>query len=182
MNQNKELESVLPQFFPASWIESTQPMLFSDFPSRVRVGYVNRIEGSYSFLMMSDIESQGADQKSIHQASLNNLREFGEMGLKTAKIASGIEGWIVADDNFTAARILLPNVQAKLFELLGDPFRLTIPHRDDCFYWSVSQALERQIHHSKNAAKDFETDDYNLSPDVFECSKAGIKRIGLSES
>ena len=182
MIQNKQLESVLPQFFPASWIESTEPMIFSDFPSRVRVGYVNRIEGGYSFLKMSDLESQRVDQTSVHQASLNNLRSFGNIGLKTAKVASGVEGWIVADDNFAAARILLPNVQAKLFELLGDPFRFTIPHRDDCFYWSVGQALERQIQHGKNAAREFETDAYNLSPDVFECSKAGIKRIELSGS
>lgn len=41
--------SVVPQFFPAAWLEE-YPIVFSDFPSGIRIGYVLREEGAYSYL------------------------------------------------------------------------------------------------------------------------------------
>ena len=76
------------------------------------------------------------------------------------------QGFIVADDNFAAARILLPEFRTALASSLGDPFLVTLPDRDWCFCWSRTQPSERQARHAAEALEDFINEDY-ASPRIF---------------
>jgi hypothetical protein len=56
---------------------------------------------------------------------------------------------------------------------LGDPFLVTLPHRDSCFCWSITQPSERQARHAAEALEDF-IDDYALTPDILLATSDGF--------
>jgi hypothetical protein len=166
------IRRVLPQFFPQHWLEKPG-MLFSDFPSVIRIGYVMRENDGYSYLMKDDVSSLGVGLEELHAAALANLAELSSASIAIAKVPEGPEGWICAhDDNFAAVRILLPEVQKEFCAALGPEFFLTIPCRDDCFCWSNTQSAERQGKHAREALEIFQTDDYNLTPDILHYSQS----------
>jgi len=51
------LHSVLPQFFPAHWLADAPDIVAMDFPSRIRIGYVMRGDGGYSYVTRPQMES-----------------------------------------------------------------------------------------------------------------------------
>ena len=135
--------SVLPQFFPAHWLEDAPDMLFSVFPSRIRVGYVLRENGSYSYVMRSSIEERGVALKEVHDAALRNLRDLPMPGLTIGRTPGGPEAFLGdVDDNFKAARLLLPDVQHQIALELGSECLASIPCRDWFLCWSMNQAPE----------------------------------------
>lgn len=174
-------DRVLPQFFPAHWLEPPG-MLFRDFPSRVRIGYVLRVEGGYSFLTDTEFSDASLSISKLHQAALANLSRLPGADISIGKVPGGSEGWIHAtDDNFAAARILLPSVQRTFCEELGDEFLVALSHRDDCFCWSKNQSAERQAKHAHEAKERFMEEEYNLTPDVYKFSN-GVFRLHLEQS
>jgi uncharacterized protein YtpQ (UPF0354 family) len=117
----------------------------------------------------------------IHAAALANLASLPSASMSIAKVPGGAEGWVSATgDNFAAVRILLPKVQQRFSDALGNEFLLTLPHRDECFCWSLTQAEERQAKHAKAALKDYLQDDYSLTPDVMLLSN-GEFRLHLEQ-
>lgn len=173
MNLGTVKASVLPQFFPANWVEKYQ-ITSSEFPSRIRVGYVLPEPGGYSYLLKHDFKALDLSLQELHSFALANLsaRLSGRMML--AEPPGGAEGWIAADDNFAAARILLPNARKDLSSKLGDEFFVTLPHRDWCFCWSSSQPQDRQARHAAEALEDFAKSDYRLTPDILKASSNGF--------
>jgi uncharacterized protein YtpQ (UPF0354 family) len=168
------ISRVIPQFFPQHWLERPG-MLFSDFPSVIRIGYVIRDNDAHSYLMKDDLSSLGIRLEELHAAALANLAALPSASISIAKLPEGAEGWICAsDDNFAAIRILLPEVQKEFCAALGTEFFLTIPCRDDCFCWSITQSAERQEKHAREALEIFQTDDYNLTPDIFHFSQSSF--------
>jgi uncharacterized protein YtpQ (UPF0354 family) len=162
---------VLPQFFPKHWLDSPG-MVFTDFPSRVRIGYVLRATSDYSYIMENDLAALRLSVEELHAAALGNLERLPSASISIGKVPGGAEGWLSAtDDNFAAVRILLPAVQEQFSQVLGAEFLLTIPHRDDCFCWSLTQSQDRQAKHARDALNDFLHDQYNLTPDVLLCRK-----------
>lgn len=157
--------SVLPQFFPASWLEDC-PIVFSDFPSRIRIGYVLRGEGAYSYVLRDDLQRVGITVPELHEFAVENLSALPSGRMTLADPSGGSEGFIAADDNFAAGRILLPEYRTMLASKLGDRFLVTLPHRDSCFCWSLTQPPERQAKHAAEALEDFVNDDYCLTPDI----------------
>lgn len=157
--------SVLPQFFPASWLEE-YPIVCSDFPSRIRIGYVLREGGAYSYVLRDDFQRFGMTVPELHEFAVANLSALPTGRMTLAEPDGGSEGFIAADDNFAAARILLPESRTMLASRLGDPFLVTLPHRDSCFCWSLTQPSERQVQHAAEALEDFINDDYCLTPDI----------------
>lgn len=169
MNLDAVRKSVLPQFFPAHWVgEYEYPIVFSSFPSRICIGYVLRAEGSYSYLPPDDFETLGLSLSELHSFALDNLSALPSGRMTVAKPPGGAEAFLAADDNFAAARILLPEVQESLSSDLGDGFLVTLPHRDWCFCWSASQPQDRQERHAAEALEDYVKDDYRLTPDVLK--------------
>jgi hypothetical protein len=125
--------------------------------------------------MVRELDEAGIPAAERHAAALENLTGLPSAGLKIGKVPGGAEGWIEAtEDNFAAARILLPQVQQHFAEELGEPFLFSLSHRDDCFCWSMTQAEERQQKHIREALEQFREDDYNLTPDILRWSRDGF--------
>ncbi len=157
---------VLPQFFPKHWLDAPG-IVFTDFPSRIRIGYVLRADGSYSYILDDEFAGLGISLEELHAAALVNLAGLPSASISIAKVPGGAEGWLHAtDDNFAAVRILLPDVQREFTEALGEPFLVSLSHRDDCFCWSLAQSQERQQTHIRGALERFLQEDYNLTPDI----------------
>jgi uncharacterized protein YtpQ (UPF0354 family) len=169
------IRGALPQFFPAHWLDRPG-IVFTDFPSRIRVGYVVRGDGSYSYLCDEEFAALPITSEELHAAALENLARLPSAEIAIGKVPGGAEGWIRAtEDNFAAARILLPEVQDVFRRELGEEFLVTLPHRDDCFCWSLAQTTERQQRHAADALSAFEQEEYNLTPDVLLCSRGGFR-------
>lgn len=174
MNKDKVINRVLPQFFPKHWLDNPG-IVFSDFPSRVRVGYVLRGDGGYSYIIDDQFAGLGISVGELHAAALANLALLPSASISIGKVPSGAEGWIHAtDDNFAAARILLPTVQREFVDVLGEPFLVSLSHRDGCFCWSLAQSPERQQKHIREALVRFLEEDYNLTPDILRYSHEGF--------
>jgi hypothetical protein len=169
------ISGALPQFFPAHWLERPG-MAFTPFPSRIRIGYVLRQEAAYSYIMDDELAALGLPRPDLHAAALKNLAKLPSASITIGKVPGGAEGWIAAtEDNFTAVRILLPEVQREFRDALGEEFLVTLACRDDCFCWSLSQAPERQERHAREAMEAFMAHDYNLSPDILLCRNGGFE-------
>jgi uncharacterized protein YtpQ (UPF0354 family) len=166
MNSDDVLALVLPQFFPQHWLEHPG-IVYSAFPSCIRIGYVLRGEGRYSYVLDEQCAALNLTLERLHAAALENLARLPSATISIGKVLGGAEGWIsAADDNFAAVRILLPEVQQEFCQELGDGFLLTLSHRDDCFCWSAAQKAERQAEHARHSLEAFLNEDYNLTPDI----------------
>ena len=175
MSKDDLLSSVYPQFFPRHWITSKCDIVHSAFPSRIRVGYVTRSEGHYSYLMRPEFEESGFRIATVHEAALKNLRGLPMPSCTDANIWGGPEAFLgESDDNFTAARILLPVVQRELKRILGEEFFVAIPCRDWFVCWSKMQDPEHQARNVADALKIFRSDEYNLTPDILSFSASGF--------
>jgi uncharacterized protein YtpQ (UPF0354 family) len=175
VNADEAMTHVLPQFFPAHWLEEPG-LVFSDFPSRIRVGYVVRGDGNYSYLCDEEFSALSIPLEELHAAALANLAQLPSANISIAKVPSGAEGWISAtDDNFTAVRILLPKVQEVFRQQIGEEFLVSITHRDDCFCWSSAQPVESQEKHTRAALAAFIQEQYSLTPDILIYSSGGFR-------
>lgn len=168
-------EAVLPQFFPAHWLQDIPEIVFSDFPSRIRVGYVVRGEGAYSYLLEEQFLALGLTIEALHSCALDNLQTLPSGRITIANIGGAAEGFISSDDNFAAARLLLPAVRMEFASRLGDEFLAALPSRDECFCWSQAQESGRQLRHAAEAVEYFVSDEYNLTPDILLVNAAGFR-------
>lgn len=161
---------VLPQFFPKHWLDSPGKV-FCEFPSRIRIGYVMREGGRYSYMIDDQFARLGISLQELHAAAVSNLAGLPSASISIGKVPGGAEGWLNStNDNFAAARILLPEVQHEFTESLGEQFLVSLSHRDDCFCWSISQSPERQQKHVREALERFLQEEYNLTPDILRFS------------
>ena len=157
------------------WLDDAG-IIFSDFPSRIRIGYVLRGDGGYSYIMEQKFSELGLSVAELHGIALTNLGRLPSGSITIGEVLGGWEGWVSAkEDNFAAVRILLPSVQREFREALGDEFLFVLPHREWCFCWSLAQQPERQAKHAKEALEDFLQDDYNLTPDILRYSHDGFR-------
>jgi hypothetical protein len=109
----------------------------------------------------------GISLQELHAAAVSNLAQLPSASISIGKVPGGAEGWLhAADDNFAAARILLPYVQREFTAALGEQFLVSLSHRDDCYCWSIAQSPERQQKHVREALERFLQEDYNLTPDI----------------
>jgi uncharacterized protein YtpQ (UPF0354 family) len=167
MPQRDLLDAVLPQFFPMHWLNDAPDIVFTDFPSRIRVGYVVRADGSYSYVMRDVLAESDISLNSRHASAMENLRKMSLPELTIGKTPGGSEAFLTdVDDNFRAIRILLPNVQEAIAEELGDEYFAAIPCRDWFIAWSKDQSAEWQRRNIFEALDAFLKDDYNLTPDI----------------
>jgi uncharacterized protein YtpQ (UPF0354 family) len=176
------LRSALPQFFSAHWLTDAPDIVATDFPSRIRIGYVLRGDGGYTYVMRPQLESAGASLEELHAAALRNLRAMPMPELKIGQTPGGPELYLgETEDNFTASRILLPDVQRVFAEQLGPEYFAAIPCRDWFICWSRDQVDEWKTQNVASAKQTFLDDEYNLSPDVFLVS-SGRFSIHLDQS
>jgi hypothetical protein len=174
---NSDFSSVvLPQFFPQHWLVGAPDIVHTEFPSRIRIGYVIRGEGAYSYLMREEFAASGLDLVQLHEFALRNLGALTMPNFQVARTPGGAEAYLADDvDRFTAVRILLPVVRRALVAELGDEHFAAIPCRDWFICWSKDQHHEFQAKNLRDARDIFLKDDYNLTPDVFAVSESGFK-------
>ncbi len=174
--------TVIPQLFPAHWLTDAPDIVFSDFPSRVRIGYVERANNAYSYVMREQFEKARLSLSDLHEAAVANLARITPDFLYVAETPGGCEAWLADEqDNFNAARILLPAVQDQLVAVLDEPFMIGLPCRDWFVCWSTQQAEEWQARNRAEVLRIFQTDDYNLTPDVLLFSE-GKFSVFLTQS
>jgi hypothetical protein len=175
VKRDELIRHALPQFFPEHWLDPPG-IVFSDFASRIRVGYAVRGEGDFSYICEEDFSALSIPLEELHAAALTNLAKLPSANICISKPPGGAEGWISAtEDNFAAVRILLPDVQEVFRQELGEEFLVSLPHRDDCFCWSAAQPTDRQERHARDALVAFLQEEYNLTPDILLCSQGGFQ-------
>jgi len=150
-------------------------------PTRIRVGYVLSEEGGYSYLLKDDFDALALSLADLHSFALDNLSALPSGRMTLAEPPGGAEGFIAADDNFAAARILLPKARKRLASKLGEEFLVTLPHRDWCFCWSLLQPQDQQAQHAAEALEDFLNEDYRLTPDILKATSDGFSLYRAQE-
>lgn len=165
----------VPQFFPAHWLTDAPDLAFTEFASRIRVGYVVSVPGGYTYLMRPALEEAGVTLPQLHEFALENLADLPGGDLAVAMTPGGPEVCFSdVDDHFRAARILRPEVQEVLAETLGDEFLVAIPCRDWCLCWSRTQSADWQARNIAQAREDFLEDEHRLTPDILLRSGTGF--------
>jgi len=167
--------SVLPQFFPQHWLVDMPELIHTGFPSRIRIGYVVRAGGGYSYLMREEFEALGLTPSQLHETALSNLGALTMPKFHVGKTPGGAEAFLSDDvDNFTAIRILLPVVRQALVSQLGTEHFAAIPCRDWFICWSKDQHPDYQAKNLRDARDSFLKDEYNLTPDILRVSDSGF--------
>ncbi len=119
--------------------------------------------------MREELVEAGLSLESLHELAIDNLQKLTLPELCLGKTPGGPEAWLrQADDNFNAARVLLPNVQESLATQLGEPFCVALPCRDWLVCWSEKQATDWQAKNRAEALRIFREDSHNLTPDILE--------------
>src|SRR5262252_6954925 len=85
------------------------------------------------YLLREHFDKLNTTLGQLHLIALRNLSALPSTQITFANVSGGAEGFIRADDNFAAVRILLTEVRARFASKLGDEFLSILPHRDDCF-------------------------------------------------
>lgn len=67
--------------------------------------------------------------------------------------------------------MLTPAVMAQLKRELGEQFLFCIPSRDLCLFWNKDAPRRITDKHAREGAEDFDSEDHNLSPQVFVYSE-----------
>lgn len=161
-----KVNSILPQFLPSFW-RKDYGVFGLDFAEGVAVGFIERVDTGYSFLSVDEIAALGVEIDVLLEQVMSNLAHCAGATLKVAHPANSHVAWIEAEDNFSAIRMLLPDIQQQLFQQLGKPFHFTIPSRDLCLFWSKDAPSWLHEKHAAEAAEDFEQETHNLSSRVF---------------
>lgn len=135
-----------------------------------------RGEAQYSYICDHEFSAMSVTLEELHAAALANLARLPSASITIAKIPGGAEGWISAtDDNFAAVRILLPHVQREFRTDLGEEFLVGLPHRDECFCWSLAQPEDRQERNVREVSAHFTRNAYNLTPDIMLHSRGAFR-------
>lgn len=136
MSTDEVIHRALPQFFPEHWLDRSG-MVFSDFASRIRVGYVIRGGGSYSYLCDKDLSAIAIPLEELHAAALENLARLPSAVITIGKVPGGAEGWIHAtEDNFAAARYQVPGSRCS-------PGVCQLPDLNGCFQFHRPRGCSR---------------------------------------
>jgi hypothetical protein len=161
------LQNLLPQFFPSSW-EKDSEVYGITFTPDVSLGFVEREKGGYSYLLTGD---EDVVPELLFENSLDNLKKQSVgVEVKIGYPPGATVLWVNAPDNFAAVRLLLPSVMELIKEKIGNRFFFTIPSRDLILCWNVDAPKSLTDKHTREALEDFESEEYSLSPYVYEYS------------
>jgi hypothetical protein len=160
-------DNLLPQFFPRSWEDEYNAFGIA-FTEDVTLGFVNRGDGGYSYLLKADAQALACSHAHLLSESLSNLAQLSDAAeVKIARPPGSTVAWVKAEDNFIAVRMLLPSVRSKVAKELGERYLFTVPSRDLCLCWAISSPTDLSEKHAREAEEDFASEEYNLSPHVY---------------
>lgn len=162
VDENK-LPEVGMHTFHESWING------------LAIAYVmEQSPGKGRYVTHDDLGAWDVDSEMLHAEALRNLRAHGGEQVLEGHRAPGYTLLLLANtDPFNAARLLLPELYAKLREHLGTTFYAAIPTRQFLLAFSTSndQILEKvrlQVRSDFSQARD------GLSPKMFLVTPDGV--------
>ncbi len=157
----------LPQFFPEYW--KTEHNVYGiKFTNEVFIGFVEKLDGGYSFLSYEEFEKLKINSKELLAKSIENLKNiFENCDLKIYAIESGKVGfWNSENDNFTSVRILIPEYQKIILDNISKNFNFSIPSRDIITCWKT-ESKEENEKFERETKEDFREEEYNLSEKIY---------------
>lgn len=141
----------------------------------LRVGYVIDGDRTISYVPRKLLRRWGLDLDELDALAMDNLQNRSEqMSGHAAHDDEGDVSLILFQrfDGFDASRLLLPGLQRRLREVLGNPYVAAVPNRDIllCFREDVDtiHTLQRQIRY------DHATRPHQISPELFLVTLDGI--------
>ncbi|MBE7474551.1 MAG: hypothetical protein DPW09_38075 [Anaerolineae bacterium] len=166
-------EKVLLQLMPARH-RQVVPLIYYPLSAEVDIGVVVDLPTAYSYVREKDLARWGVTPAQLYETALKNL-EQASAGLEVQFVA-GPERFMVIEtkDSFDAARLLLSEIRRFVAEELGEPCLAAIPNRDFLIFWSASNSADFNQHVRAQVQRDFETQPYALTAQIFVVTVAGL--------
>jgi hypothetical protein len=158
----------LPQFFPINWIDEFN-ILGISFTKEIGIGFVNRFEGGYSYMSKEEFKILNIKSSELLKKAIENLKNgFESCEIKIYHTDIWKEAfWQSESDNFTSVRILIEGYYSLIQENLSKNFKFSIPSRDIITCW-ISDSIEKDQQNIDETIEDYNNEEYNLSPKVYE--------------
>ena len=162
-----------PQIMPPEYAEKISIVSFP-FGKTLAIGLVLNQETAYAYLKTEDAVRWGKSSRELLDLALANLDEASRrMPMQATDNAEVKFVGIETKDGFDAARILIPKFQGFMAGRLGSPFHFGIPNRDFLICWNTEASAKFVQFTRAKLLKDFETQPYPLSPNVFSLEADG---------
>jgi hypothetical protein len=166
-------ERVRLQIMPAGYLE-TAPLIHRTLSSNACVGCVLEGEQAYSYLGPQSLEHWGISQAEAFRAAYRNHDRAAHgtpvrVGDGTNRFAA-----IETGDSFDASRLLVSHVRRTIGNELGYPYYAGIPTRDLLICWAADCTREFDAFVRDRIRRDFETEAYALTPEVFVVDRDGL--------
>lgn len=163
-----------PQIMPSPFADKA-PLISFPLGSTLAIGIVLDGAKGYQYLRWEDALRWNKSHRELLDLSLTNLDEAS--GPLQAQANENEEVKLVAiatRDGFDAARILVPALRESLANRLGSPFCFGVPNRDCLICWNLAASPRIAAAIAAQLRKDFQTQPYPLSPNVFQVNAAGV--------
>lgn len=171
----KIITKYLPQFFLTFWTDEYD-IYGIPFVDEISIGFVERENGSYSYLLKKDFSHFDISPTKLLEISIKNLEnEFENCDIKEYKLKGGsVAFWNSENDNFTAVRFLSSKYLSVLKNIFKGDFYFSIPDRDLITCWLTID--KEEIEKFKNETiEDFKNSEYGLSKNSYRFKEIKIK-------
>lgn len=122
------------------------------------------------------------DAAALHARSLANLEDASRdiaINVRKASAGRGAFATLPIRDGYGAARLLCPGFMARLETELGAPFFAGIPNREFLIAWSADFGARTRF--AQQIAKDFASEPYPLSPEIFAFESGAVRLASAAE-
>jgi len=156
-------------------MRSTAPsVLLRPFATGALNAYLLDYGRQVEYVQRDMLAPWNADGQRVHDtavANLDALSEDVEIELREAR-GGGRFTAIDTDDNYDAARLVLPRFHGRLLEALGEPIFAGIPNRDFLVAWSADAPFAA---FADRVVKDFGRQPYPITATIFRVDRAGVR-------
>lgn len=167
---------VRPQLAPRNYTEKI-PLVHEALDEYIVSAYVIDSDAGYQYVLEDDLKKWKIGVPELRAAANENLEAASrEMAMQAS---NGQEKFIAVQvlDGYDAARILMPGLRKFLAEQLGSPFYAALSNRDFLVVWSGQNSQAFKEFAANKARKDFQTQPYSLSPNVFRVTPNVVERM-----
>lgn len=173
---DKIKDFVRPQMAPAAYLERAN-LVYHELDEHAIATYVVDDEKAYKYVTYEHLAQWKVSPEQLSAAAMSNLTQASAN--TSMNIANKGNKFIIIQtkDGYDAARIMVPEIQKFVMQNLGEPFYAAFPYRDFLIVWSPENGEEFESKVMGNIRQDHARQQYALSPNVFEISRHGIKRV-----
>jgi uncharacterized protein YtpQ (UPF0354 family) len=171
------------RLFPVRYLKKTPSLLHRDFSRDVIIGYSVDHGTSDGFVADEHAKNWGVTIDTIHPIAIANLEKLStDAPIEPERPPAGAGYFTVVEqrDGYDAARLLLPEFRARVIRKLGDFVYAGIPARDFLVLWSKDLAAHASF--VANIKREFESNPYALSDEIFVITAAGARPATSEET